>query len=442
MSYSVIGNDSIGLYHTDWYEVEVEDEDTGDYYETEIEGDFVREIEFVGYTFTADENSKSVSVEMYYYFRNPTSEYYWDMMYGDPPYPVIPLVVLIDTENKPVELLNTSFPAIVLNGKQNGWYGVTVPLKRKIKQGDRIYFAFGASIITPVYDETPRLPTKEDSYDAYFNKTGIFNYEKFHETVPESLVSGSLFNELTLYWDKGYRFSVYLKYENEPKSQNYEVTVIGNANVNTKVSKKAQYKKIPKSTIKNKEILSKKSVYKKKLINTFEVSDITYRMLDIVFSVASEFKTSDVNTNNRVIKRLLATSKKITSEIKSRMLFFRGFTEYKELTDETLRHLLISRSGIELLLIIDKFSRLLSFNRVIDFVADVKTELIRSGNSYRSTEDEIPITAEPFASRLFFRTVETVLSLWVWIRGKIRETNNIVSLYCPIYLEIEIEACL
>ena len=77
MSYSVIGNDSIGLYHTDWYEVEVEDEDTGDYYETEIEGDFVREIEFVGYTFTADENSKSASVEMYYYFRNPTSEYYW-----------------------------------------------------------------------------------------------------------------------------------------------------------------------------------------------------------------------------------------------------------------------------------------------------------------------------------------------------------------------------
>ena len=231
-----------------------------------------------------------------------------------------------------------------------------------------------------------------------------------------------------------------MKYENEPKSQNYEVTVIGNANVNTKVSKKAQYKKIPKSTIKNKEILSKKSVYKKKHINTFEVSDITYRMLDIVFSVASEFKTSDVNTNNRVIKRLIATSKKITSEIKSRMFFFRGFTEYKELTDETLRQLLIRRSGIEVLLTIDKFSRLLSFNRVIDFVADVKTELIRSGNSYRSTEDEITITVVSFASRLFFRTVETVLSLWDWLRGKIRETNNIVSLYCPIDLEIEIEA--
>ena len=89
---------------------------------------------------------------------------------------------------------------------------------------------------------------------------------------------------------------------------------------------------------------------------------------------------------------------------------------------------------------IDKFSRLLSFNRVIDFVADVKTDLKRWGNSFRSTEDEIPITAEPFASRLFFITVETVLSLWDWIRGKIRETNNIVSLYCPIYLEIEIEA--
>ena len=122
------------------------------------------------------------------------------------------------------------------------------------------------------------------------------------------------------------------------------------------------------------------------------------------------------------------------------MLFFRDFTEYKELTDETLRQLLISRSGIELLLTIDKFSNLLSFNRVIDFVADVKTELIHSGNSYRSTEDEITITVVSFASRLFFRTVETVLSLWDWLRGKIRETNNIVSLYCPIDLEIEIEA--
>lgn len=437
MSYSIFGNTDIGPFHTAMYEVELEDDD-GETYETNLEGDYIREEEFVGYVFTAEENSKTNSVEMYYYFRRPTSEYYWDMMYGDPPQPIIPLVVLLNSSNTPIELLNTTFPTITLDGKKNGWYSVNVSLKRKIKEGDRIYFAFGSYLITPVYDEMPRFPLPESSYNAYYKKS--YFSSAFYETVPKKLLSGSLLNELNLYWDNGYRFSLYLKYENEPKSQNYEVTVIGNIKVNTSTARKSQYKKVPKSTIKNSGKVNRKSAYKKKLINTFDVSDITSRMADIVFSIASEFKTSDVNTNNRVIKRLIATSKKITSEIKSGMLFFRGFMEYKELTDETLRQLLIRRSGIEVLLTIDKFSKLLSFNIVIEFVADVKTDLKRWGNSFRSTEDEIPITAASFASRLFFRTVETVLSLWDWLRGKIRETNNIVSFYCPIDLEIEIEA--
>ena len=41
--------------------------------------------------------------------------------------------------------------------------------------------------------------------------------------------------------------------------------------------------------------------------------------------------------------------------------------------------------------------------------------------------------------RLFFRTVQTVMTFWDWQRGKIREANNVVTFFCPIHLEIEME---
>ena len=53
--------------------------------------------------------------------------------------------------------------------------------------------------------------------------------------------------------------------------------------------------------------------------------------------------------------------------------------------------------------------------------------------------DEVEIAALPFASRLFFRAIQTVMGFWDWIRGKIREANNVVTLFCPISTEIELE---
>ena len=64
---------------------------------------------------------------------------------------------------------------------------------------------------------------------------------------------------------------------------------------------------------------------------------------------------------------------------------------------------------------------------------------MRSGENYRGFADELEIEAVPFASRLFFRTVQTVMGLWDWLRGKIREANNVVTLYCPIWTEVEFE---
>ena len=437
MSYSVFGNTNIGAYHTDRYEVEIEDEETGDCYEVEVEGDYIREMEFVGYKFTVVSASNDSSVDMFYYHRKPTSDYYMDMFW-DPSYPVYPLIFLLDNNDTPIEVLNIESPGIILSDKKDGWYSVNVPLKRKLNKGDRIYFCFGGAVITPVFDEIYRIPYSEEAYNSYYMVHTDYNYSKFYSTTILKILSGEYLSDFR-YYDEGKRFSLYLTYENEPENKNFLITVTGNIGLQTITSRKDIFKRILKNTVKNKEELIRKTELKKNICDDIEATDISKRIADIAFLVFSELVTLDVSTNNRIIKRLISTSKKLTSELKSGTLFIRGISENKNMTDESLRQLLLKRSKIETLLFFENFSKALSFKRIVFFFADINTELKRSGSSYRSTTDEVPVLARAFASRLFFRTVETFLSFWDWISGKIRGTNNIVSFYCPIDLEIEIE---
>lgn len=47
----------------------------------------------------------------------------------------------------------------------------------------------------------------------------------------------------------------------------------------------------------------------------------------------------------------------------------------------------------------------------MDSGVDDQEIIRRSGESYRSFSDELEFEALPFASRLFFRTIQTVMSL-------------------------------
>ena len=80
-----------------------------------------------------------------------------------------------------------------------------------------------------------------------------------------------------------------------------------------------------------------------------------------------------------------------------------------------------------------------AYKRLPESVVDNEESIVRWGDSFRSAADEFEVSALPFASRLFFRTVQTVMGLWDWLRGKIREANNVVTFFCPIHLEIEME---
>ena len=60
-------------------------------------------------------------------------------------------------------------------------------------------------------------------------------------------------------------------------------------------------------------------------------------------------------------------------------------------------------------------------------------------NCFRNNNDDVDFVVNHHFSIFFCRTVQTVLSLWDWIRGKIREANNVVTLFCPVDLEVELE---
>ena len=87
----------------------------------------------------------------------------------------------------------------------------------------------------------------------------------------------------------------------------------------------------------------------------------------------------------------------------------------------------------------DSSSHIADYKRLPESIVDDEELIIRSGDNFRSFSDEVDFEALPFASRLFFRTVQTVMNIWDWLRGKIRETNNVLTFFCPIDLEITME---
>ena len=98
-----------------------------------------------------------------------------------------------------------------------------------------------------------------------------------------------------------------------------------------------------------------------------------------------------------------------------------------------------NRLGLSEYQISDSSERKVVWKRLLEIPPDVESEVIRKQVLFRSMMSESDFTARPLASRLFFRTVQSVASFWDWLRGKIREANNVKSFYCPIWTEIEME---
>lgn len=114
-------------------------------------------------------------------------------------------------------------------------------------------------------------------------------------------------------------------------------------------------------------------------------------------------------------------------------------TEAVGFYDSVEKLLLILRSCFSNGCISESVGKKSAFKRLSESSVENEEAVIRYGESFRAFTDEAGVTDVPFASRIFYRTVQTVMSFWDWLRGKIREANNVVTLFCPVYLEIELE---
>lgn len=106
-------------------------------------------------------------------------------------------------------------------------------------------------------------------------------------------------------------------------------------------------------------------------------------------------------------------------------------------SDSASKLLLLMRALFSPVDFSEEFERKVLYKRLMDSGVDDREEIRRSLESYRSFSDEVEFEALPFASRLFFRTVQTVTTLLDWLRGKICEANNVVTFYCTVDLEIK-----
>ena len=365
MSYTVLGNNSNPL-NSCLVEQYYEDDDEGIIY---MQGELVEEEDCVGYRATLSKGSNSTTVELGYYYRRPTSEWYWDYAWDEECKPVIPLVFACNSSWTITQCLNANFTAYQLSNRNNGWLTVSLTLTRKLNKNERIYFGFYSDLHCPVW-------TNGAVNNCWYNFSSA-RRNQYNSAV--AYVSSAAYISQNGWWAPDFNFCVYLRYEDEMEGVAYTRSVSVNAQASTSL---------------NKSIL-----FSRNAINQVGLQSQNQRACAIRLSKLENFSfTDNIQQLFRIIRSCFSTSS-----------------------------------------LQDNHSKVLDYKRFQQSLVDDEEIVARCGDNYRSFTDEIDLETFSFASRLFFRTVQTVMSVWDWIRGKIREANNVITLFCPVDLEIELE---
>ena len=430
MSYSIIGNNRNPDYFLTWYEVCI-DEDEDEY--EDMEGETVDEEDIFGRRAIVPKNSNSTTVTIVFYYYAPTSEWYWDYNYGVNYYPVVPVVFAADSNWQLTQCLNASFYETSFVGQANGWKSLNVTLTRKLVKDERIVFG--------VYSDLHGYASNGEVEDPYTTMS-YFYWTRAHRRDYASqiaYVSSPEFISQQRNISNDYEISLYLQYENEIESVAYTRTVLGNVRAATANIRKLVWKRNIPSVWNLSSRLTRKSDWKRNTSSDGALYARAFRS-NHLFRGASDSKLFYDSTDKRIF-------------------FFRSHDEQEEITarnyranrmkienadgvsfgDSLQQLLLIIRSMFTGAGILDSSSHVADYKRLPQSVVDDEELIIRSGDNFRRFTDEVDFKALPFASRLFFRTVQTVMSFWDWLRGKIREANNVVSLFCPIADEIILE---
>ncbi len=427
MSNSILGHNIEPVVLTTEWEVEIDDDEYED-----MEGEMVDEEDIFGYRAIVPKNSNSTTVSIFFYYYAPTSEWYWNYAYGLDYKPVIPVVFACDSDWKLTQCLNVSLVETNLTGHANGWVQFNITLTRKLIKDEKIVFGVYSDILGYVGDYIDD-PDTTMCY-LYWSRARRRDYAS-----QIAYLSSAEFLQKQQGIFSDYEMCIYMQYENEIESVAYTRTVLGNVDAATANSRKLVWKRTLRPGGYLTSSLNRKTVWKRNYSSSGILSAEAFRS-NHLFRAASDSKSFSDSSDKRIF-------------------FFRHHEEQEDITDRNFRSnrmkfetsdgfsfgdslqqlLLIIRSVFSSGGALDSSSHIADYKRLPESIVDDEELIIRSGDNFRSFTDEVDFEALPFASRLFFRTVQTVMSFWDWLRGKIREANNMKSFYCPIWTEIEME---
>ena len=247
----------------------------------------------------------------------------------------------------------------------------------------------------------------------------------------------------------------------QTKKQSLFKSITENPDIMSWEGRKLGIKKTCASSLKSTCVQTRKQSLFKNITESPYVISRKNRKLGIKLSAFYENLIPSSNISRMLaIKKTCASIAQSTSSFIRRLWFIRNkLTEFLQpvsllsrknhlktdafssllFDDEHNSRMFFYRPGVSENQVTDGTDRKVDWKRRLEFSTDVETEAVRKQVLFRFEKSEIAFATRAFASRLFFRTVQSIVSFWDWLRGKIREANNVVTFFCPINLEINFE---
>ncbi|WP_287046340.1 hypothetical protein [Treponema sp.] len=369
-----------------------------------------------------------LAVEFYYYYRKPTTNEFWTYCYDPDNYYIYPFLAWYDDEaadgGKWGGITTIDSEKISLVGRDSGWIHVTLHVEEYIwghftsdgvTHDNPLYIGLYSPIPVFCWDTSSSYSQNVTPYEINWD------FSEYEDEGVYDLLSGGYLEECysSRLQINDYP-SFYITYRDvTPESFAYSVNESAVMNMTSGISKK--------------------SVYKKLLQDIKAACGVTNRSLSVNRTAPKEAVSfTDVIFRRQDYKRIFGEAANSLAACERKHGMCKGLFGSVSENDYFDSHLLFMRNADSENVSEDCISKKGEWFRRLEIRTEINSDVERQQVLFRAMENTIDIYALTFASRLFFRAVKTVAGFWDWLRGKIREANNVVSFFCPVDLEIKV----
>ena len=378
---------------------------------------------------TYDQRDDGVlAVEFYYYYRKPTTSDFWTYCYDPDNYYIYPFLAWYDDEaadgGKWGGITTIDSEKISLVGRDSGWIHVTLHVEEYIwgrftSNGRTYDNAIYVGIYSPIpvfcWDTSSSYSQNVTPYELNWD------FEEYEDESVYDILTGGNLEDCYLSRTRINDYpTFYITYRDvTPESFAYSVNETAVMNVSSGISKKSVYKKLLQ------DVKAACGVANRRLIVNRTASKEAVSFTDFFFR-RQDYKRifEDAANSLAACERKHGMSKGLFGSVSENDYFDSHLLFMRNAASENVTEAYISKKA--------------EWYRRLEIRPEIDSDVERQQVLFRAMENTIDISALPFASRLFFRAVETVACFWDWLRGKIREANNVVSFFCPVDLEIKV----